>query len=137
MGLIYLDSCLVIYLVERHPRFSDVLRRLLVRHGAETFAVSPLVRLECLVGPRKRHDAAAESDYAAALDQLRTVPLTEQVYDDATTLRATRGLRTPDALHLAAARVARCAALWTNDRRFHQAAPGFACSLEDLAADLG
>jgi predicted nucleic acid-binding protein len=137
VGLIYLDSCLVIYLVEHHPRFSDELRRALTRHGKEAFAASALVRLECLAGPRKAGDASAERAYVAALGQLRTVPLTEQAYDAAATLRAAHGLRTPDALHLATAQTARCTALWTNDRRLHRAAPGFAHSLEDLAADLG
>ena len=134
--MIYLDSCLVIYLVEHHPRFTDYVRRVLAHHKEEVFAISALVRLECLVGPRKAKDTAIEKNYIAALGQLRTVPLTEQVFDEAITLRATYGLRTPDSLHLAAAHAARCTALWTNDQRFHSAALGFARSLEDLVADL-
>jgi uncharacterized protein len=61
VGLIYVDSCVLIYGVERHPTFGpkaiaafenpDVVGRL---------AISALVKAECLVGPFKRQQASLE-----------------------------------------------------------------------------
>ena len=44
------------------------------------------------------------------------------VFDLATELRAEHGIKTPDALHLAAAIHGGCDALWTNDKRLARAA---------------
>lgn len=54
----------------------------------------------------------------------RFVPLNKAVFDLATELRAQHGLKTPDALHLAAAISAGCDEFWTNDLRLTQAAQG-------------
>ena len=43
-------------------------------------------------------------------------------FDMATELRARYGLKTPDALHLAAAIASDCEELWTNDQRLVRAA---------------
>lgn len=48
--------------------------------------------------------------------------LSSRVCDLATDLRATHGLKTADALHLAAALSANCEELWTNDGRLGRAA---------------
>jgi len=56
MDKIYLDSCIVIYLVERHPVFSPVIQKALNNLGNVgdvILSVSPLVRLEVLVKPRR------------------------------------------------------------------------------------
>ncbi len=45
------------------------------------------------------------------------VELTTAVFNLATELRASHRLRTPDALHLAAALSAGCSEFWTNDTR--------------------
>ena len=55
--MIYLDTCLVIYLVEDAERGPHV-RELLARHGHEEFAISPLVRLEWRGGPLRSGCAA-------------------------------------------------------------------------------
>ncbi|MBP8803259.1 MAG: PIN domain-containing protein [Pseudoxanthomonas sp.] len=44
-------------------------------------------------------------------------------------LRAHFGLKTPDALHLAAAQHHRCQALWTNDERLSKAGHGLAVNV--------
>ncbi len=56
MENIYLDSCIVIYLVERHPIFAPVIKKALVETGDIILSVSPLVRLEVLVKPRRETD---------------------------------------------------------------------------------
>ena len=56
---------------------------------------------------------------------LEIIPLTADVFRLAAELRGLTGLRTPDAIHLAAARHAGCAALWTNDHRLAAVAGEF------------
>ena len=46
------------------------------------------------------------------------------VFDKATRLRAAHRLKSPDALHLAAAIESHCTQFWTNDRRLAAAAAG-------------
>ncbi|MCM3533692.1 PIN domain-containing protein [Cellulosimicrobium funkei] len=123
--MIYLDTCLVIYLVEDAERGPHV-RELLARHGHEEFAISPLVRLECLVGPLRSGDPELEDRYRGALDLFVELSLDTAAFERAARLRASSSLRTPDALHLAAAQVHGCSALWTNDSRLAVAGRGLA-----------
>lgn len=123
--MIYLDSCLVIYALEDAER-GPLVRELLVRHGTEEFAITPLVRLECLVGPLRSGDVELEDRYRAVLDVFVELPLDRAVFDRAARLRAASSLRTPDALHLAAAQLHGCTALWTNDSRLAAASRGLA-----------
>ena len=123
--MIYLDTCLVIYLVEDVERGLHV-RGLLARHGEEEFAISPLVRLECLVGPLRSGDVELEDRYRSALGLFAEVPLDAVVFERAARLRAASSLRTPEALHLAAAQVHGCTSLWTNDARLAVAGRGLA-----------
>lgn len=129
MGLIYLDSCLLIYFVENHPRWGRHIRDAIEEAGGERLAISPLVKCECLVGPLRRGDAMLESDFKEAFGRFVTLELSERVYEQAARLRARFGLRTPDALHLACAQHHRCDALWTNDGRLSAASLGLARNL--------
>jgi len=71
------------------------------------------------VGPKRRKDIMLLEQY----DQFFSTPgflymgLDNAVFDLATDLRAAHGLKTPDALHLAAALVTGCHEFWTNDTR--------------------
>lgn len=129
MGLIYLDSCLLVYAVEEDPVFGPS-TKLRLAQAADTenavLAISPLVRLECLVGPMKSGDRALRLRYERALSLLRLLDMPPAVYDGAAELRARYGLRTPDALHLACAQHHGCRALWTNDDRLARASHGLA-----------
>jgi len=124
--VIYLDACVVIYAVEADDHRGDAVRARLARHPSEQFAVSALVRTECLVGPLRRGDLELEARYRSVLDLLHQLSLDDTVHERATRLRAATGLRTPDALHLAAAQVHGCSALWTNDDRLGRASRGLA-----------
>ena len=53
MGLIYVDACLLIYALEDHPRFGARVRERFAAAPANGLAISPLVQLQCLVGPMK------------------------------------------------------------------------------------
>jgi len=63
VGLIYLDACLLIYLVERHSRWGGNVARAIAAFGEERFGISPLVKCECLVWA----DQARRSGFAARL----------------------------------------------------------------------
>lgn len=126
MGLIYFDTCLLIYLQECHPTFGPPVRAALERNHQARFAISPLVKLECLVAPYKRGDPVLQQSYEALFPRFEQLPMPESVYLQAAQLRAQFGLRTPDALHLACAQYHGCDGLWTNDNRLARAAHGLA-----------
>jgi uncharacterized protein len=124
VGLIYLDACLVIYLAERHERWGGAVAAALTEASDSRFAISPLVKFECLVGPIKRGDPVLERAYTLLFDQFVSLALPEPVYLQAAALRARFGVRTPDGLHLACAQYHGCTALWTNDDRLALASHG-------------
>ena len=129
MGLIYLDTCLLLYAVEDDPVHGETTRRHLATAGDTALAISPLVHMECLVGPMRSGDRALRLRYEHALGLLVLLDMPPAVYDGAAELRARFGLRTPDALHLACAQHHGCQALWTNDERLARASHGLAVSL--------
>ena len=124
MGLIYLDACLVIYLIERHARWGGPVATAVAQAQNARFGISPLVKCECLVGPIKRGDPVLQRAYTGLFDQFASLDMPEPVYLQAAQLRGHFGLRTPDALHLACAQHHGCDALWTNDDRLAQASHG-------------
>ena len=126
MGLICLDACLVIYLTEGHARWGGQVADAMVGATDARFAISPLVKCECLVGPIKRGDPVLENAYIELFGVFVSLAMPESVYLQAAQLRARFALRTPDALHLSCAQHHRCEALWTNDDRLAQASHGLA-----------
>ena len=124
MGLIYLDACLLIYAIEDHPVWANDVRAALKSEPDARFAVSPLIKMECLVKPLKTGDIAMQRRYEAGLNEFVQLPMTETIFLQAAMLRARFGLKTPDALHLACAQHHGCTALWTNDDRLAQAGHG-------------
>jgi len=125
LGLIYLDSCLLIYLVERHPLWGDRLAEAFGYPAGRLFGISPLVKCECLVGPIKRGDAVLRQLYAIEFERFVPLAMPEPIYLLAAELRAQFGIATPDALHLACAQHHRCDELWTNDDRLARISPGY------------
>ena len=126
MGLIYLDACLLIYAIEEHPVWANDVRAALKNEPDARFAISPLIKMECLVKPLKTGDIAMQRRYEAGLNEFVQLPISETVFLQAAMLRARFGLKTPDALHLACAQHHGCTALWTNDDRLAQAGHGLA-----------
>lgn len=122
----YLDSCVVIYLIEaQEPWYSNVRARLLPPSGPlPDVCFSDLTRLECRVGPIRRGDAALLAEYDAffAAPGTRRITLDAAAFDLATELRARHGIGVADALHLAAALGAGCEEFWTNDLALQKAA---------------
>jgi predicted nucleic acid-binding protein len=122
MTRIYLDSCLAIYLVERHPRFYAALHDRIAAHADATFCVSALTRLEVLTRPLREGDEALARRYEAFLGAHELLAIDDAVINAALRWRVS-GLKTPYALHVALAKQHECAAFWTNDDRLAKAAP--------------
>jgi predicted nucleic acid-binding protein len=127
--LIYLDSCLLIYLAEGHRRWGEAIAAAMTEASQSRFAISPLVECECLVGPIRRGDPVLERAYHQLFGRFLPLAMPEPVYLQAAQLRARFALRTPDALHLACAQYHGCGALWTNDDRLAQASHGLALDI--------
>jgi predicted nucleic acid-binding protein len=124
MEKIYLDSCLVIYLVERHPLFYPVLHNLVASRPNAVFAVSELTRLEVLTRPLRDGDRQLVQRFEVFLQNQESLPIDDTIVRAALDLRVA-GLKTPDALHVALARHYACTALWTNDDRLSKILPGW------------
>ena len=118
---IYLDSAPLIYLVENiAPYASALATRLTV---PDTIQVcSELSRLECRVKPIRDGEtallAAFDSYFTGIIGEV--IPLSRQVIDQATELRARYDFKTPDAIHLAAAITSNCDLFLTNDHRLNK-----------------
>jgi predicted nucleic acid-binding protein len=121
-GLVYIDTNSVIYSVEKHPTYSPLLQPLWQAAQAKTIevATSELTLMETLIGPFKNNDATLEKTYEQALQNtdIRLLPITLAILRQASKLRATTTLKTPDALHAATALIANCALFVTNDVGF-------------------
>lgn len=112
----YLDASVVIDATDpSSPKYPVVVPLLRALPLAE-LATSEIVRLECLVGPTRSGNSVRIASLESYLGSLVDLPLDRAVYDFAIRLRADRkGLKTPDALHLAAALRHGCAEFWTSD----------------------
>ncbi len=133
MATIYLDSCLAIYLVERHPRFYAPLRARIAACGDAVFSVSTLTRLECLTRPLREQDNELVERFDSFLQTCDMLPIDNAVVHAALDWRVA-GLKTPDALHVAVAKRCGCTAFWTNDNRLAKAAPEWS---ENVLQGLG
>lgn len=120
-GPVGLDTCVFIYLFEADHRYVEVLRPAFeaIDAGRVEAATSLLTLLEVLVVPLRAGDVDLASRYESILSRsrVRLVELDRPVVLGAAQLRARHGLKTPDALQLAAAARAGCTTFLTNDRR--------------------
>ncbi len=121
--MIYVDTNIIIYSIQDASHLGDAARAALSTSRDE-LAISPLVRMECLVGPLRSGNLRTHDLYVRALDRFHSLPLTTRQFERAAELRARFGLSTPDSLHLAAAQTHGCRAIWTNDNRLAAAAGG-------------
>lgn len=129
--MIYLDACILIYALEdRGPR-GDAVRRAMAS-APTSLATSPMVLPECLAAPLRIRDHALRDRYLAMYERLETIELGSGAYLRAAELRADFGLKTPDALHLAAAQLSGCDELWTNDKRLAVASHGLAIDIVNV-----
>ncbi len=127
--LIYLDSCMVIYLVEPHIEHAATIRREILRRNDVILCISPLVVMEILVRPMRDRNEALVRRYRQYVASQRMLSMPDSVFEIALNLRVSHKLKTPDALYLATAMVQGCSEFWTNDNRLVTVAPKFAINL--------
>lgn len=121
-GSVYVDAQIVIYTVERFPRYVDAVLPLWQASTAGQLEIvtSELSLLEVMVGPMKTGSQHLIDAYQELLTgtEIGLVPIDTQVLLEAARLRAKTSLRTPDAIHAATAILAGCDTLITNDLAF-------------------
>lgn len=113
MQRVYLDACMVIHLVEGNSQQQQILKRALL--GKIVFS-SELVRLECRIKALREDQNIFLKVYEQFFKDCQLIDLNRSVFEQATELRVIHNLKTPDALHLAAA-LDVCDQFWTNDQQ--------------------
>ena len=106
---LYLDTAPVIYTVEQVPVFVSAVDTRLSASGTVLVA-SDLTRMECRVKPLREGDVELLKDYDEYFEKVVAgiMALSREVLDRAAEIRARYQVKTPDAIHLAAAVVSRC-----------------------------
>jgi predicted nucleic acid-binding protein len=118
--IVGLDSAPLIYFIERHQTYLPLVRPFFeaVERGEIQVVTSTLTLTEVLVHPYKRGNRFLAQQYSRILlhtRNLRAVHVTPEIATEAAQLRATYGLKTPDAIQLATARVSGATSFLTND----------------------
>ena len=121
-GRVGVDTAIFIYFIEENDRFLPIIAPLFhaADEGRRELVASALTLLEVLVVPYRAGNQLLAYRYEALLTRSRGVALVDFTRNHlrmAAQLRAATGMRTPDALQLAAALGARCTSFLTNDRR--------------------
>jgi predicted nucleic acid-binding protein len=124
MPKIYLDSCLVIYLVEQRTVFYDKVIEQITKYPTAEFVVSSLTALEVLVKPTKEQNNGIINRYQTFLSRFQVDGMNDKIMLESIQYRAS-GLKTPDALHVAFAKHYQCDQFWTNDDRLAKVLTGW------------
>jgi predicted nucleic acid-binding protein len=105
--IVFLDSSALIYYFEGAVRYRqavvDALQAIKAKHPQAQVAVSRLGVMECRVKPLREGDEALLASYDAFFEQALIIELSAAVVDQATQIRATTAIKTPDALQAACA----------------------------------
>lgn len=126
MNIVYWDSCVFIYYLEADEDVRAKIRTRLLSIPHAILCHTALTELECRVEPLRngKQDLLSQYDRLFASPLTRRIDLDDSVYRQATELRAEQRLKTPDALHLAAALQYGCESFWTRDDRLARAVSG-------------
>ena len=121
---IYLDTCIVIYLIEKLPVFSGKIESLILALTNYELCFSPLVEMESLVMPFRTKDEPLKTLFEDFFEAQTRLSMPSEIFRNAAQLRADfPSLKTPDALHLSTALHHNCDEFWTNDHRLDKIAP--------------
>lgn len=122
---LFLDACAIIYWVEMaepyYGEFVNSLRAVRKKHKNTSFVASHLSLLECRIKPLREHDEKLLARYQQffCAGDLELVPMSPDVIEKATELRAFHQIRTPDAIQAASALSLRDDFIFvTNDNQF-------------------
>lgn len=123
--LVYLDTNIFIYALSDIPELGTIAQDLLsaVERGDCRGCVSELALSECLVKPYELGEVAA----AAAMERVfqsragfDVIAVSRPILKLAAELRASVGVKLPDAIHAATSIIASCELFVTNDRGFQR-----------------
>jgi predicted nucleic acid-binding protein len=124
---LFLDACIIIYLIESMEPFHSKVRTALLQiadsHSNISIVISRLSMLECLVHPLRHEENAIAEQYRTFFvrQDLRIVELAPEVVEKALWLRVRCNLRTPDALQVACALAVPGETLFlTGDKEFNK-----------------
>ncbi len=120
-----LDTCVLIYHIERHPTYFSLTQELLasIEAGRLEAVASILTLMEVTVRPWQLHRSDVVQDYEEILTHfphLTLVDVNRDIAGQAARLRAQYRLRVADALHVATAMIHGATAFITNDRQLTQ-----------------
>jgi predicted nucleic acid-binding protein len=118
--LVVVDSAPLIYLLDDHPDLAPRFEGLFELHaeGEIQIAISTIAMAEVLAGPFKHGQDVLAKRYEKALGGFDVVPVSQEIAVTAARIRASTGLRLPDALQAATALEIGAVALVTHDRDF-------------------
>lgn len=121
-GPVALDTSAFIYFIEEHPDFLAIVEPVFVAvdQGKLLAVTSSVTLLETLVLPLRKGDSVLAQKYEALLTDgkgLTMIDLDRPLLRSAAGLRASFGLKTPDALQIAAAIAGSASVFVTNDAK--------------------
>ena len=116
-----IDTSILIYFIEEHPRFLPLVSPLFEEadRGKRELVTSAVTLLEVLVVPYRAGDVQLAERYELLLTRSRGVRMVDISRDQlraAAQLRAVTGVKSPDALQLVCAVGTGCKTFLTNDR---------------------
>lgn len=129
-----------IYYVENHPVYADKVDAIfqIVESMTIEIKTSVITLSETLMKPIQSGDQLLTDSYRKLLTETNAISLisiTPELAEKAAYLRAQYNLRTPDALHIAAAIESGCDAFLTNDQGFSRVTELRVLLLDDLELD--
>ena len=123
LHLVALDTMVFVYHLANHPRYAALTTAVLeaVETGQLAGMTTTVTLAEIMTAPAKVGDRQAFQDYELYLTRfpnLQIAPLEVALARETALVRGATGLRTPDAIQVAAARLVNADAIITNDRRW-------------------
>lgn len=138
--IVGLDTAPIIYYIERHPLYIEMLRPFFqaVNKGECALVTSVMSLLEVLIIPIRLDNADLARQYRDILFKTRgltTMSIFPNIVEEAARLRASYNIRTPDAIQMATATFARVDFFLTNDKRLPSLPNLQVLVLDDLKKD--
>ena len=132
MTNVYIDSCMIISLIEGDATQRQLLKEQLIKHSIYS---SELARLETRLLAIRNNNQDNLQNFDRFFSACEMIDLNREVFEQATLLRTQTHLKTPDALHLAAAVHAGCQEFWTDDRQLKNVASHYLKVIDWSALD--
>jgi len=122
-GSVYLDANAMIYSAEKIDPYYTLLQPLwqAVKQSHIAVVSSELLLLETLVKPIREENKVLENIFReifTSSEDIQLIPISKEILEQAAYLRATVGLKPPDAIHAATGLFAHCSLFITNDAAF-------------------